>query len=233
MNRITFLMAVAALCIATFSLIRSKEGGNSVIAASRNSWQDERHYPPLVFTSKATLDCSISSTANGRQIMKTLSGSGFSFDSVMLPIGDGKVKVNDPGMKYKFTAFPASAVKARFAGLGDGTITEMKAEVEVDVKRFERPGGPGTTIRFSAADITADAAYVEFTGLFIRQSDQKPFPFRVVFGSVTEGHGTVVPASRGPEVPLLSKMVTLGSLANPATVTTALYEAEEDVRKLQ
>ena len=60
--------------------------------------------------------------------MKTVSGFGFSFDAVMLPIQDGRVKVNEPGMTDKFRAFPASAVKAHWAGLGDGTISEMKAK---------------------------------------------------------------------------------------------------------
>ena len=78
-----------------------------------------------------------------------------------------------------------------------------------------------------------DAAYVEFTGVFIHHRDEKPFPFRVVFGSVTRGEGTLVPATREREAPLMSKRVVLGTLTNPATVTTALYFAEEDVRKLQ
>jgi hypothetical protein len=108
----------------------------------------------------------------------------------------------------------------------------MKAEVEVDTKRFLQPGGPGTTIRFNARDISSDAAYVEFTGVFVRTSDHKRFPFRVVFGSVPEGSGRVVPANREPEAPLASKAVMLGSRSAPASVTTALYEAEDDVRKL-
>jgi hypothetical protein len=74
---------------------------------------------------------------------------------------------------------------------------------------------------------------VEYTGVFVRNSDKKLFPFRVVFNSVTEGRGTVVPGPGAPVVPLMSKMVALGTPQNPATVTTALYEAEEGVRKLQ
>jgi hypothetical protein len=231
-QRITFVLACAALGLSIFAVTRLN-GPTQVSAAGKNPWESVRNYPPLVFTSKATLDCSISSTANGRQVMKTTSGAGFSFDAPMLPIKDGLVKVKDPGMMYKFTAFPTSAVKARFAGLGEGTITEMQVEVEVDVKRFAQPDGPGTTINFSAADITADAAYVEYTGVFVRDSDRKLFPFRVVFNSVTEGRGSVLPARPGPEVPLMSKMVVLGSPQSPATVTTALYEAEDGVRKLQ
>ena len=232
MQRITFVLACAALGISIFSVTRLN-GPAKVVAAGNNPWEDIRNYPPLVFTSKATLDCSISSKANGRQVMKTVAGAGFTFDAPMLPIKDGIVKVKNPGMMYKFTAFPTSTVKAHFAGLGDGTITEMQVEVEVEVKRFSQTGGPGTTITFSAADIIADAAYVEYTGVFVRDSDRKPFPFRVVFNSVTEGRGSVVPQGRGPNVPLYSKMVVLGSLQYPATVTTALYEAEEGVRKLQ
>ena len=232
MQRITFVLACAALGISIFSVTRL-DGTGKVVAADKNPWEVVRNYPPLVFTSKATLFCSISSTANGRQVMTTVSGSGFSFDAPMLPINDGLVKVKDPGMMYKFTAFPTTALKAHFSGLGDGTITEMQVEVEVDVKRFKQPGGPGTTITFSAADITADAAYVEYTGVFVRDSDKKLFPFRVVFNSVTDGQGSVVPRRAGPEAPLASKMVRLGSTLNPATVTTALYEAEEGVRKLQ
>jgi hypothetical protein len=34
-------------------------------------------------------------------------------------------------------------------------------------------------------------------------------------------------------VPLASKTVDLGSLRQPATVTTALYEAEDDVASLK
>jgi len=97
--------------------------------------------------------------------MRTVSGQGFEFDMSMLPIEDGAVEVKSPGMRYKFTAFPSTRIPAEFKGIGTGTITQMKAEVEVDVKRFRQPAGPGTEIRFDAAEINADAAYVEFTGL--------------------------------------------------------------------
>jgi hypothetical protein len=234
-NKLSLLMALAAIAISIISVTRPRiiqDMGGRVIAAAGSTWEDERNYPPLVFTSKATLDCSISSTDKGRQVMKTVSGTGFSFDAVMLPITDGKVKINGPGMKYKFTAFPATTVASQLSGIGNGAITEMKAEVEVDAKRFAQPAGPGTAIRFSARDISSDAAYVEFTGVFVRESDHKRFPFRVVFVSVPEGSGRVVPANKEPEAPLASKAVVLGSSAAPASVTTALYEAEDDVRKL-
>src|SRR5690242_20311413 len=231
MQRITLVLACAALGISVLAWNRTNVPGRTM-AANNNPWETIRNYPPLVFTSKATLDCSISSTANGRQVMKTTSGAGFSFDAPMLPIKDGIVKVKNPGMMYKFIAFPTSSVKAHFFGLGDGTITEFHVEVEVNVSRVAQLGGPGTAITFSAADIASDAAYVEYTGVFVRDADKKVFPFRVVFNSVTEGRGSVLPAGPGPEVPLMSKMVSLGSRSNPATVTTALYEAEEGVRKL-
>ena len=63
---------------------------------------------------------------------------------------------NRPECIIKFTAFPAGRIPAEFKGLGSGKIVEMKAEVEV--KRYIQPNGPGTQIRFSAADINGDAA---------------------------------------------------------------------------
>jgi hypothetical protein len=99
--------------------------------------------------------------------------------------------------------------------------------------RFKQPDGAGTAIHFTAADIAADSAYVEFTGVFLRTSDRKPFPFRVLFGRVQEGSGTVVPINAAPDTKILRKQVTLGSVRFPVTVTTALYEAEDNVAKLK
>jgi hypothetical protein len=58
---------------------------------------------------------------------------------------------------------------------------EIKSEVEVSVTRITQSVGPGTAIHFSPTDIAADSAYVESTGMFVRNSDHKPFPFRVLF----------------------------------------------------
>jgi hypothetical protein len=238
MQKFTLTIAFASLLASTLAIYESRS--ISAFAAPSHPkelddkpWRAERAYPPLVFTSRAVLECSISSNKRGRQTMHTVSGQGFEFDMSMLPIKDGIVEVKLPGMLYKFTAFPSTRIPAEFKGIGKGTITQMKAEVEVDVKRFRQPAGPGTEIRFDAADINTDAAYVEFTGLFIREVDQKRFPFRVLFGSVTDGGGVVVPSSPLDRTPLLSKMVNLGSLARPAGVTTAMYEAEDDVAELK
>jgi hypothetical protein len=226
-------LASAALLVSLVACSRSVSVG-AAAGENNDPWKNERQYPPLVFNSSAWLDCSISSSANGRQVMNTTSGQGFTFDATMLPIEKSRLQViGQSGMKYKFDSFPAAVVKARFAGLGEGLITEMKSEVEVAVARYSQPGGAGTAIHFTAADIGADSAYVEFTGVFVRTSDNKRFPFRVLFGRVSEGSGMVVPFSAAPETRLLSKNVTLGSLQHPVTVTTALYEAEEDVAKLK
>jgi hypothetical protein len=226
-------LASTALLVSLISCSRSIPA-NAVADENNDPWKNERQYPPLVFNSSAWLDCSISSSANGRQVMNTTSGQGFTFDATMLPIEKSKLQViGQTGMKYKFDSYPAAAVKARFSGLGDGLITEMKSEVEVAVARFSQPGGAGTAIHFTATDITADSAYVEFTGVFVRTSDNKRFPFRVLFGHVPDGSGTVIPFSAAPETTLMSKNVTLGSLRRPVTVTTALYEAEDGVAKLK
>ena len=50
-----------------------------------------------------------------------------------------------------------------------------------------------TPVVARAADVNGDAAYVEFTGLFVRASDNRSFPFRVMFGSVSAGSGSVLP----------------------------------------
>jgi hypothetical protein len=224
-------LAAVALVVALASFGRSP---NPSANENNDSWKNERQYPPLVFTSNSWLDCSISSSANGRQVMTTTSGQGFTFDATMLPLQNGKLQVRgQTGMMYKFESFPTAAVKAHFTGLGDGMITEMKSEVEVSVARFKQPAGAGTAIHFTAADIAADSAYVEFTGVFVRTSDQKPFPFRVLFGRVQDGSGLVVPASAAPDTTILSKRVTLGSVRSPVIVTTALYEAEDNVAKLK
>lgn len=235
MQKMTLGLAIAALIASLFALLRTPVPTARAQGpeAPGDVWQSERNYPPLVFHSVATLDCSISSTKPGRQVMTTVGGQGFTFDAPMLPIKDGSVKVQEPGMHYKFNSFPAAAVPATFQGLGRGTITAMKAEVEVDVKRYRQPGGPGTDIKFSAVDINADGAYVEFTGVFVRTSDAKRFPFRILFGRVPAGGGDVFPADARQETLIASKSVSLGTRAQPAAVTTALYEAEDDVAALK
>jgi hypothetical protein len=226
-------LSIAALIVSLAAFSRS----NSPNPSAQNNdddWKAIRQYPPLVFNSTAWLDCSISSTENGKQVMTTLSGQGFSFDAIMLPIKSSKLQLTGQnGMMYKFDSFPSAAVKARFSGLGEGLITEMKSEVEVSVSTFKQPSGAGTAIHFAAPDIAADSAYVEFTGVFVRTSDRKSFPYRVLFGKVRDGSGTVVPVNSAPDTTILRKQVTLGSVRSPVTVTTALYEAEDNVAKLK
>ena len=233
MQKATLVLAIAALLVSVIALLRPPVPIVHAQTPPTDAWQSERNYPPLVFHSRATLDCAISSTKNGRQTMTTVSGQGFTFDTPMQPIKDSSVKVQEPGMYYKFNAFPTAAIPAAFQGLGRGTITAMKAEVEVDVKRYRQPGGPGTDIKFQAADINADGAYVEFTGVFVRASDSKRFPFRVLFGSVTAGGGDVFPSGPARETTIMSKSVSLGTRIQPAAVTTALYETEDDVAALK
>lgn len=199
--------------------------------APRDTWKAERHYPPLVFSSHAVLECSVSVNAAGSQKMRTVDGQGLSFEATLLPLQRSSLQLTSPGMKYKFDAYPDKPVAARLGGIGEGTITEMKAEVEVAVARYTQLGGPGTAITFSNADI-GDGAYVEYTGVFVRKSDSKRFPFRVLFGSVTTGNGRVLPASKENTTSIMSKMVNLGTTSSPASVTTALYEQEDDVRRL-
>lgn len=219
------IVSIPVLTILLFTL--------STFAQQKGSSDRDRIYPPLVFTGKAWLDCSISSTAKGRQILTTVSGQGFVFDAAMLPIDDGKVFLKKPGMSYEFTAFPTEKVQANFRGLGQGTITEMRIEVEVDVKSYSQPAGPGTKITFLSKDIGDNSSYVELTGVFVRSSDRKHFPFRVMFGEATSGSGEIIPTGKEVVTGLKSKVVRLGTARMPVTVTTVMYEAEDDVRTLK
>ena len=234
MQKLTLAASMIAVTLSLFAVLTSSgQFGSMANAVTTYTRSDTRQYPPLVFSSTATLDCSISSTKPGRQVMTTTSGQGFSFDAPMKPINGGKVKLQGRGMHYEFNGFPTRAVPATFSGLGSGKITAMKTEVAVDVRRFAQPGGPGTNIRFTAADIDPNGAYVEFTGVFVRDRDLKQFPFRVLFGHVIAGGGNVVPASSAPSTPIMSKRVVLGSPNQSATVISALYEAEDDVQNLR
>src|SRR5690348_14460766 len=132
MQRLSVLVSLTAMAFAVIALLRS-DAIPSAGAADPDTWRAERTYPPLVFSSRAWLDCAISSTAMGRQEMRTTSGQGFNFVTRMKPIKKSLVELKGRGMRYKFDAFPAAAVPASFVGLGQGTITAMKAEVEVDV----------------------------------------------------------------------------------------------------
>src|SRR5258706_5255805 len=211
-------VASIALLVSLIACSRSAPSGAAAIE-NNDPWKSERQYPPLVFNSNAWLDCSISSTANGRQIMNTTSGQGFTFDTTMLPIEKSKLQViGQSGMKYKFDSFPTAAVKARFTGLGDGLITEMKSEVEVAVARYSQPGGAGTAIHFTAADIGADSAYVEFSGVFVRTDGSQRFPFFELFRRVFEGSGTGVPLSAAPGTRVLRHKIDLGSFQHPLAV---------------
>ena len=89
-NWATYL-ASAALLVSLIACSRSVPGG-ATAEEKGDPWKNERQYPPLVFNSNAWLDCSISSSANGRQVMNTTSGQGFTFDATMLPIEKSKYK---------------------------------------------------------------------------------------------------------------------------------------------
>jgi len=234
MQRLTLSVSLFALFLASLAVLGVRlPAGPAAAAGSHDSWSAIRNYPPLVVSSTATLDCSISSTKPGRQVMTTVGGQGFTFDAPMKPIDGGKVKLQGSGMHYEFNSFPTHEVTATFSGIGSGRITSMKTEVAVDVARFSQPGGPGTNIHFTASDIDPNGAYVEFTGVFVRDRDNKPFPFRVLFGHVTAGGGDVTPSGPGVVTGLMQKRVALGTRSNAATVITALYEAEDDVLPLR
>ena len=173
-------MAAAALVLSLAAFGRSNPPATLAKDNEKDSWKNERQYPPLVFSGSSVLDCSISSSANGRQTMTTRSGQGFTFDATMLPIQNGQLQLlGKTGMMYKFESFPTAAVKAHFTGLGDGMITEMKSEVEVSVARFKQPKGGRNRDSFHRSRYRRGFG---FRGVHWRvRSHQRsePFPFRV------------------------------------------------------
>src|SRR5260370_17957313 len=91
-RNLALYVASAALMLSLLALMRSNTATAYAAPANPDPWKSERQYPPLVFNSKAWLDCSISSTANGPQTMSSMSGQGFTFFAPMLPIQKSKLQ---------------------------------------------------------------------------------------------------------------------------------------------
>jgi len=161
-----------------------------------------------VQTANALLECSISSTTAGRASHDHQIRAGLHVcTQPMQPIKKSELKLisqtgMQTGMMYKFDAFPAAAFKARFKRpWAEGTIIEMKSEVEVAVARFSQAGGPGTPIHFTAEDIAPDSAYVEFTECLFEPAIANHSPFACFFGAWKMERGWSFLAASRPRLP--------------------------------
>ena len=183
-------------------------------------------YPPAVLTGEGVLKCDISARANGRQTLTIVSGGGLEFDAIVSPLIDGTVTTRGPekGGVYRFTSHLAKPAKGRLIGQGDLEIEELETKVQVEMDRYQQPGGRGTALRFRSGDMARRGIYVEFAGK-ARASDGNQVTFRVNLGAPTDGSGSVVPADDNIMSHMESKVVTIRAPTNTVLVTTTIERA--------
>jgi hypothetical protein len=182
--------------------------------------------PPIVQTGEAHLACTISSTRNGAQKLDLQKGGGLEFDVVVSPIVDGTVQTKGPakGGAYRFTSHLVGTGKGALAGVGPVTIDELETKVNVEMNRYDQPGGPGTEITFSSADMALRGIYIEFAGTAHGAGGDR-YAFRVTMGQPGEGSGgKVTPDGSGYNAPIMSKAVQVVAPVTTVVTTTTFHK---------
>jgi hypothetical protein len=181
--------------------------------------------PPIVETGEGHLDCTISATRNGAQKLVLQKGTGLEFDVAVSPIVDGVVQTRGPiaGGAYRFTSHLAAPGKGTLAGVGPVTIDALDTKVNVEMNRYNQPGGPGTELSFSSEDMALRGIYIEFAGT-ARAENGDRYAFRVTLGAPGPGSGgKVTPAGPENSAPIMSKMVVVVA-PQTTVVTTTLHK---------
>jgi hypothetical protein len=193
----------------------------TAVAPAPKPLVDSSPFPPAVIGGEGELVCSISSKENGRQTLTLKTGNGLEFDAVVSPIVDGTVNVKGPdqGGAYGFTSHLARPAKGKLAGVGEVDIEQLETKVSVSMKRYEQPGGPGTELSFTSADMLQRGIYVEFAGR-ARSARGETFAFRVNLGPAVGGSGKVKPADTSYNSGIASKMVMISAPTTTVVVTT-------------
>jgi hypothetical protein len=192
-------------------------GGTSVSTGSPGG---DPSLPPVIHTGEGHLDCSISAQENGRQKLSIQQGTGLEFEVAVSPIVDGTIQTKGPekGGAYRFTSHLAAPGKGALAGVGPVTIDALETKVNVEMKRYQQPGGPGTLLTFTSEDMASRGIYVEFAGQAHAEGGDK-YAFRVTLGQPGKGSGgSVKPAGPGYNAPIQAKMVMI--VAPQTTVVT-------------
>lgn len=203
------LLAVVALALSVITFVRGSGGGTEA---------------PIVLRGMGVLHCSISSTANGSQQLTLVDGSGPKLSVELAPIKDGRVSFGaDGSAEYEFSSSLVKPTDLTIAGIGSGTLEKLTVEVKISVTSFEQPGGKGTAFTFRGDALASQSQYLEILGVF-RSGEGQRYSLRVSLQDITDGSGSVVPSSADAQSALLSKEVTLGSEAAPATIITTLLE---------
>lgn len=172
---------------------------------------DQAALPPAVLNGQAELHCSISSSANGAQKLSLTSGQGLEFDVVVSPILDGVVETRGPqqGGAYRFTSHLAQPGKGTLSGVGAVTFETLETKVNVEVDRYQQPGGAGTALTFGSVDMPGRGIYVEFAGR-ARAANGDRYAFRVTLGAPGSGSGgSVTPASDANRASIAAKIVVI------------------------
>ncbi|MFZ5892367.1 MAG: hypothetical protein ACOY0T_15010 [Myxococcota bacterium] len=183
--------------------------------------QMDLQMPPTVLSGSARLECSISSSENGRQRLAVAEGQGLAFDVLVSPIVDGTVETQrgSNSASYQFTSHLAKPGAGTLAGVGTVRIERLETRVEVHMNRYDQPGGPGTVLSFRAEDMAKRDSYVQFLGEAVAKNGDR-YKFRITLGAPGSGSaGYVYPMTPGESAPIMAKMVTI-----EATTTTVVSD---------
>jgi hypothetical protein len=189
--------------------------------------------PPSVLTGDGELICDISSKENGHQKLTLVTGGGLEFDVAVSPIVDGTVETagEDKGGTYRFTSHlaktaTAKAATAKLPGVGVFDLDELETKVIVEMTRYKQPGGKGTALTFTSADMARRGIYVEFAGRGHAKNGEL-YAFRVNLGPPTSGKGKVTPSGPEANAGMYSKMVMVAAPVTTVVVTTTVDQLVE------
>jgi hypothetical protein len=192
------------------------DGGNPSLLAPQA--------PPVVQSGEAHLFCTISATKNGTQSLALTKGSGLEFQVSVSPIVDGAVQTRGPekGGAYRFTSHLVGKGKGTLAGVGSVTIDELETKVNVEMNRYQQPGGAGTELSFTSRDMAQRGIYIEFAGT-AHGSEGDRYAFRVTLGQPGEGSGgKVIPDGPADHAGIVSKMVVVQAPMTTVVTTTTV-----------
>jgi hypothetical protein len=105
-------------------------------------------------------------------------------------------------------------------------LDELETKVIVEMTRYKQPGGQGTALTFTSADMARRGIYVEFAGRGHAKNGEL-YAFRVNLGPPRSGKGKVTPS--GPEAiaGMYSKMVRVEAPVTTVVVTTTVDQLVE------
>jgi hypothetical protein len=214
--------------------------------AAKSNAINEADLPPLVLMGTGRLDCTISSTENGSQVLSLTGGSGVHFDVEVTPILDGVLELKDGrlqgakggtgvegnrSLNYRFTSNLARVKKFTVTGFGALELLKMETKVSVNARRYRQEKGPGTAVSFASEDMDRQGVYIEFRGIFRERESKKRFAFRTILGPPTDGSGQVTPLDSNDNSRIIAKTVVVDIQPRPGgpftQITTTIRELDE------